>query len=105
MPFLIERFNGMAKSPKFAAKFPQGFGAAAAKFYYDTAQVSNPPAMSALTKVVPISQIVFGTDYPARGIADYVKGLKECGVLSSQDLQKIDRENALVLFPRLNTQA
>ena len=105
MPFLIERFNGMAKSPKFAAMFPQGFGAAASKFYYDTAQVSNPPAMSALTKVVPISQIVFGTDYPARGIADHVKGLKECGILSSQDLQKVDRENALVLVPRLNTQA
>jgi predicted TIM-barrel fold metal-dependent hydrolase len=103
MPFLIERFNGMAKSPKFAAMFPQGFGAAASKFYYDTAQVSNPPAMSALTKVVAMSQIVFGTDYPARGIADHVKGLKECGILSPQDLQKIDRENALALVPRLNT--
>jgi predicted TIM-barrel fold metal-dependent hydrolase len=103
MPFLIERFTGMAKSPKFAAKFPQGFSAAAAKFYYDTAQVSNPPAMSALTKVVPMSQIVFGTDYPARSIADHVKGLKECGVLSAQDLQKIDRENALAMMPQFRT--
>ncbi|HWW52022.1 MAG TPA: amidohydrolase family protein [Verrucomicrobiae bacterium] len=103
MPFLIERFTGMAKSPKFAAKFPQGFGGAAAKFYYDTAQVSNPPAMSALTKVVPMSQIVFGTDYPVRSIADHVKGLKECGVLGAQDLQKIDRENALALMPQFRT--
>ena len=103
MPFLIERFTTMAKSPKFAAKFPQGFGGAAAKFYYDTAQVSNPPAMSALTKVVPMSQILFGTDYPARSIADHVKGLKECGVLGAQDLQKIDRENALALMPQFST--
>lgn len=102
MPFLIERFTNMAKSPKFAAKFPQGFTGAAAKFYYDTAQVSNPPAMSALTKVVPNSQIVFGTDYPARNIADQLKGLNECGVFSAQDLQKIGRENALALIPRLN---
>lgn len=102
MPFLVERFTGMAKNPKVASKFPQGFAGAAAKFYYDTAQVANPPAMSALTKVVPISQIVFGTDYPARNIADHVKGLNECGVLSAQDLQKINRENALALIPRLN---
>lgn len=101
MPFLIERFINLAKTPQFAAKFPQGFTAAAAKFYYDTAQVANPPAMSALTKVVPISQIVFGTDYPARTIADGVSGLRDCGVLSAADLQKINRENALALLPQL----
>jgi len=101
MPFLIERFVNMAKSPQFAAKFPQGFAAAAAKFYYDTAQVANPPAMSALTKVVPMSQIVFGTDYPARTIADNVNGLRDCGVLSARDLQQINRENTLTLIPQL----
>ena len=103
MPYLIERFTGMAKSPKLAPKFPGGFEAAAAKFYYDTAQVANPPAMSALTKVVPISQILFGTDYPARTLAEHVKGLKECGVLGPKDLQQIDRENALSLLPRFRT--
>jgi predicted TIM-barrel fold metal-dependent hydrolase len=103
MPFLVERFTGMAKSPKFAARFPQGFAGAAAKFYYDTAQVSNPPAMSALTKAVPISQIVFGTDYPARGLAEHVKGLKECGVVSAEDLKLIERENALALLPQFRT--
>ena len=103
MPFLVERFTGMAKSPKYAAKFPQGFAGAAAKYYYDTAQVSNPPAMSALTKVVPISQIVFGTDYPARGLADHVKGLHECGVVSAADIKLIERENALALLPQWRT--
>src|SRR4029077_14048883 len=61
-----------------------GFEAAAGKFYYDTAQVANPPAMSALTKVIPLSQILFGTDYPARPFADHVKGLKECGILGAK---------------------
>lgn len=103
MPYLIERFTGMAKSPKLAPKFPGGFEAAAGKFYYDTAQVANPPAMSALTKVVPISQILFGTDYPARTLAENVKGLKECGVFSPKELQLIDRENALALLPRFRT--
>src|SRR2546429_1684639 len=66
MPFLVERFTNMAKSPQLAPKFPDGFRGAAGKFYYDTAQASNPAAMSALSKVVPISQIVFGTDFPFR---------------------------------------
>jgi len=57
--------------------------------------------MSALSKVVPVSQIVFGTDYPYRTPAEHVKGLKDCGVFSARDLQMIDRENALPLFPRL----
>ena len=96
----MERFVNMAKAPSLAPKFPQGFEGAAAKFYYDTAQVSNPAAMSALSKVVPISQIVFGTDYPFRTTADHVKGLQECGVFSARDLQLIDYQNAWPLLPR-----
>jgi 6-methylsalicylate decarboxylase len=100
MPFLVERFTLMAKSPKLAPNFPQGFVGAAAKFYYDTAQVSNAAAMSALSKVVPTSQIIFGTDFPFRTSAEHVQGLKECGVFSPADLQAIDRQNALLLVPR-----
>ncbi len=103
MPFLIERFVNLAKSPAFAAQLPQGFLAEATKFYYDTAQTANAAAMSALLKVVPVSQIVFGTDFPFRTAADHVKGLKECGLFSAKDLQAIDRENAARLFPRYKT--
>jgi 6-methylsalicylate decarboxylase len=99
MPFLVERFSGMAKSSQLAPRFPQGFEAVAAKFYYDTAQVANPAAMSALTKVIPVSQIVFGTDYPFRTAAEHVQGLKTCGVFSPGDLQAID-QNAFRLLPK-----
>jgi hypothetical protein len=64
----------------------------------DTAQASNPIAMGSLTKMVAVSQIVFGTDYPYRSAADQVKGLSE--VFGAEDLKKIDRENALRLLPR-----
>jgi predicted TIM-barrel fold metal-dependent hydrolase len=101
MPFLIERFVNLAKTAQFAAQFPQGFAGVANTFYYDTAQTANPAAMSALSKVVPVSQIVFGTDFPFRNAAEHVKGLKECGVFSAADLQAIDRTNALRLLPRL----
>jgi predicted TIM-barrel fold metal-dependent hydrolase len=100
MPFLVERFINMAKGPQLAAQFPQGFLGAASKFYYDTAQTSNPSAMSALKKIIPVSQVVFGTDFPYRTAAEHVKGLAECGVFNAQELRQIDRENALALLPR-----
>jgi predicted TIM-barrel fold metal-dependent hydrolase len=100
MPFLIERLVSLAKTPQYSKQLPNGYLAEATKFYYDTAQAANPAAMSALRKVVPISQIVFGTDYPFRTSIDHVKGLKECGIFSAQDLRAIERENALKLLPR-----
>lgn len=103
MPFLIERFVNMAKGPQLASQFPQGFLGAATKFYYDTAQTSNPAAMSALRKVIPVSQIVFGTDYPYRTQEEHVVGLKECGVFNAKELLAIDRENALTILPRYRT--
>src|SRR5260370_2805147 len=100
LPYLVERFEALAKSPKFASQFPQGFAAAAGEVYYDTAWTTNPEAMSALSKLVPISQIVFGTDFPYLTAADQLKGLKECGAFNAADLQKIDSQNALALVPR-----
>ena len=100
MPYLVERFTAAARNPRFAQQFPEGFAGAAAKMFYDTAWTSNPVAMGALRKVVPLSQIVFGTDYPARTIGDHVKGLQESGVFSAQELDQIERANPLTLFPR-----
>ncbi len=100
MPYLVERFTAAARSPKFASQFPAGFAAEAGKFYYDTAWATNPEAMSALSKLVPISQILFGTDFPYRTAADQLKGLQECGVFSTADLKRIDSENALAILPR-----
>ena len=65
MPFLVQRFintgNGSMK-----AKTPNGFLAEAEKFFYDTAQVASRGAMLALREIVPVSQILYGTDYPFR---------------------------------------
>jgi predicted TIM-barrel fold metal-dependent hydrolase len=69
------------------------------QFYYDTAQASNPVAMASLTKFIPISNIVYGTDYPYRTAADHTKGLAE--VFSGADLRAIERENALRILPRM----
>ena len=73
------------------------------RFYYDTAQTAGYASMAALKGVVPMSHIVFGTDYPFISAAQTAQGLKECGVFTAQELAQIDAGNALALFPKYAT--
>jgi predicted TIM-barrel fold metal-dependent hydrolase len=101
LPFLTERFVRLPQANKnVAARVPNGVEAELKRFYYDTAQAAHPYALASLTKLIPISQIVFGTDYPYRTAADHVKGLTDYG-FSASDLMAIDRGNALRLLPQL----
>ena len=102
MPFLIERFDRVSgRNPTLKASMPDGFRAEAAKCFYDTAQSANDVSMGALKKVVPMSQIVFGTDFPFRTADDHVQRLIKGGVFSEAELGQIYRGNALQLIPRV----
>ncbi|MGH6691632.1 MAG: amidohydrolase family protein [Gammaproteobacteria bacterium] len=101
LPFLAERFQRLPRANKnVAARLPNGVEPELKRFYYDTAQAAHPYALASLTRLIPISQIVFGTDYPYRTAADHVKGLTEFG-FGASDLMAIDRDNALRLLPHL----
>jgi predicted TIM-barrel fold metal-dependent hydrolase len=96
---LIERFTvQIVANPKFKSFTGDGVMAELRRFYYDTAQSSNQVNMAALTKMVAVSQILFGTDYPYRTSEEHVRGL--AGVFGPEDLAKIERENALRLLPQ-----
>jgi 6-methylsalicylate decarboxylase len=98
MTALTDRFTvQMISSPKYKDFTGEGVAAQLKRFYYDTAQASNPIAMASLTKLVATSQIVFGSDYPYRTAAEHVKGLS--GIFRPDDLVKIDSENVLRLLP------
>jgi predicted TIM-barrel fold metal-dependent hydrolase len=102
MPFLIERFvRNPLLNPNAKPTVPEGTLAELRRFYYDTAQTSNKAAMLALSAIIPVSQILFGTDFPYRTSIDHVKGLKEAGVFSDAEIVEIERGNALKLLPRL----
>src|SRR5207244_1604688 len=59
------------------------------RFYYDTAQSTNPVQMQGLKTVVGASQIVFGDDYPfGAGPAKHLQGLQKCG-FSAEELRGI----------------
>ena len=102
MPFLIERFvRHPLLEPKAKATVPEGTLAELTRFYYDTAQTSNKASMSALSAIIPSSQILFGTDFPYRTGIDHVKGLRSSGVFTDAQIMDIERGNALKLLPRL----
>lgn len=96
--FLVQMVMGPPHNAKFNREIVHGL---LRRFYYDTAAIPNPITLAALVKLVPTSQIVYGTDYPYRTAADHTKGLTE--IFSGADLSAIDRENALRLVPRLRS--
>jgi len=69
------------------------------RFYYDTAQSTNPPLLQALKLLVPTSQIVFGTDFPFANGAAQLAGLQQCG-LSAAELRGIYHDNAVRMMPQ-----
>jgi predicted TIM-barrel fold metal-dependent hydrolase len=100
-PFLLSRLQREEQEMKEREKrLPKGLMYELAKFHYDTAQANHPGALDALTKVAPISQILFGSDYPFRTGAEVVGGLG--GYFKGPPLRAIERDNAVRLLPRLS---
>jgi 6-methylsalicylate decarboxylase len=99
-PYLAERLvRAPGLNKNFAQFVPDGVMAELHRFHYDVAQVAHPAALAALTKFAPISQILWGTDYPFRFGWEYVKALGEYG-FNADELRRIERDNALALLPR-----
>ena len=98
-PFLSERLIRAGKLKHNAPHVPAGVLPVLQKFYYDVAQIAHPMALASLTRMVPISQILWGTDFPFRFGWEYVKGLADFE-FSAADLRAIERDNALALLPR-----
>jgi predicted TIM-barrel fold metal-dependent hydrolase len=96
---VLERFERLAQRPQIAARLPRGMQHEVQRWYYDVAQVAHPVPMAALRKMVPLSQILFGTDFTFRTAAEINAGLEQCG-LTPQELRAIRRDNALRLLPR-----
>jgi predicted TIM-barrel fold metal-dependent hydrolase len=97
VPYITTRLAGAA------SKLPKGVIYELQKFYYDTAQAFSPYTMPSFKKLVPVSHIVFGTDFPLGGgtAAAVAKGLMDNGGFTPSELRAIDRDNALELLPRL----
>jgi predicted TIM-barrel fold metal-dependent hydrolase len=99
-PFLAGRIEAsVPRLADHAKRLPNGAISEMRKFYYDVAGAANPGALVSLMKLVPISQVLFGTDFPSGRSRDIVAGLAEVG-FSEREIQALDRDNALRLLPR-----
>jgi len=103
MPAVIERFrNAHRANPKLTEAMPRGAESYIKAFHYDTAQAANPMALGALLRLVPVSQVMFGTDFPHRRTAEQLEALRAME-FDAASLDAILRGNARKLVPRLAT--
>lgn len=89
-------------SKEVLAKIPKGVLYELQKLYYEVAHATYAWPMAALTKFVPSSQILFGSDYPFEEVETTVEHIPDAG-LSNEVLRAIYRTNAETLFPRLKS--
>jgi 6-methylsalicylate decarboxylase len=99
LPFLIGRFireQVVRKDPRM----PDGPEPVVCKYFYEIAQGNEPGQLAALLKLVPVSQLMFGSDFPYREAIEAAAGL---GAYSFSEAERasIDRETALRLMPGL----
>jgi 6-methylsalicylate decarboxylase len=99
MPSVAARMTHYA--PKNVAEvLPNGVDHELKRLYYDIAVSGYRPAISALTGLIPMQQILFGSDFPYRALGETADTMAQLG-LSDADLAAIARGNALGLLPRL----
>jgi predicted TIM-barrel fold metal-dependent hydrolase len=102
MPMLATRTNAFVlRHQEIADRVPNGVAHELKRLYYDVANSTNPSSMAALMNLVPTSQMLFGSDFPYVPAAVTANGLDHFG-LSASDLQAVNYENAMRLFPRLS---
>jgi predicted TIM-barrel fold metal-dependent hydrolase len=101
IPMMAGRIDSFyAKRPNLKEFAPEGIEGELRRLNYDTANATSAPAIAALLKLVPVSKVTYGSDYPYFGL-DQMKSLEELG-LPAADLKAIGSENAIKLVPRLN---
>jgi len=101
LPFLTGRFIRLAVERK-TAHLPNGPLPEMRKFHYELAQGNTPGQIAALLKMVSVSQVMYGTDYPFRDGAEVNRGIADWG-FSPADLSAVERDNAARLLPRVGT--
>jgi predicted TIM-barrel fold metal-dependent hydrolase len=95
----VDSFYG--RNPKLKEFAPDGVIGELRRLNYDTANATSAPALAALLKLVPVSQVTYGTDYPYFGFDQFAE-LERSG-LSKEDLAAIGSGNARRLIPHLKT--
>ncbi len=101
LPFLTGRLielQNLKKDPRL----PDGPLPELRKFHYEVAQGHTAGQIAALLKMVPIAQLLYGSDFPLRRAIEVNEGIAAYG-FNADELRSIERETALRLIPRLKS--
>jgi len=103
LAMVVQRFGRVAARltpEQRKACMPNGFEAEIRRQYYDLASIgSSEIGMAAVLKMLPVSQLTYGSDAPFGSATEIAAGITRLG-LSEADQRAIRRDNALRLFPR-----
>ena len=101
VPMLAGRMDYFFKfRPDAKTIAPEGYEAEFQRLYYDTANATHPASMAALLKLVPETQVVYGSDYPYVPMDTQAAALRKLG-LPEATVQGIESGNAMRMVPRL----
>jgi 6-methylsalicylate decarboxylase len=102
MPMMAGRIDSFYGSrPNLKESFPEGIVGELKRLHYDTANATSAPTMAALLKLVPTSQITYGTDYPYFPLGQ-IASLRQMG-FTPEEMQSIESGNAIRLISRLKS--
>jgi len=103
VPLLAGRIARLARITEAVnPRLPNGAMHELQRLHYDVAQQASPEGLAPLMTLVSADQVLFGSDYPWAPpgmMAQTVAGLAAFG-FRPDELQAIERGNALRLFPR-----
>ena len=97
LPTVAGRVSGWGRS--LGDRAPKGALHELNRLNFDTASMNNPMTFGALLKLVPASQVLFGSDFPWGTMAASKEPLHALG-LSAADVHAIEEGNARKLFAR-----
>lgn len=106
IPYLADRIDLIASRfvPGAAQRAPAGVKTYLRQLYYELAISTSPHAVASLLQLADPDHILFGSDYPAlseEDVQSLIQALADNPLLNPRDLDRIQRHNALQLFPRL----
>jgi predicted TIM-barrel fold metal-dependent hydrolase len=106
IPFLVDRISLLAARfvPGTTTHAPAGVETYFRRLYYELAIATNPHAVASVLQLVGPERLLYGSDWPALDEADVqslIQVLDGNPLLQPEDRARIERHNALELFPRL----
>ena len=105
LPYLAGRIEMLSSNnPALHEHIPAGFAAELARMYFDIALSVHPAMLGALASLTSTDRLLFGSDYPTGPRHQMALTARHLQSLDWPDTRKkkIQRDNAISLFPRLS---